>query len=171
MAVAQHFAVAHLAAGINRGVVFPIADHIVVPAHQGADDAHIGLKARAEGDDPFFMQKAGQSLLQLQVQLQGAVEKPGAAAAGAELFHGAHACLDDLRVGGEAQIVVGPQHDAALTLHHHLYILPGLQGPEVGIHALFLQVGGKRGGIALFKNIHMFLLFGGCFVLCQPTIG
>ena len=89
MAVAQHFAVAHLAAGINRGVVFPIADHIVVPAHQGADDAHIGLKARAEGNDPFFMQKAGQGLLQLQVQLQGAVEKPGAAAAGAELFHGA----------------------------------------------------------------------------------
>ena len=55
VAVAQHLSVAHLAAGIDGGVVLPVADHIVVPAHQGTDDAHIGLKACAKGDDCLLM--------------------------------------------------------------------------------------------------------------------
>jgi len=46
--------------------------------------------------------------------------------------------LHHLRIGGQTQIVVGAQHDAALALHHDLHILAGLEGVEIGIHALFL---------------------------------
>ena len=147
-------------------MVLPVADHIVVPAHQSADDTHVGLKARAEGDDRLLMQESGQLLLQLQVQLKGAVEEPGAAAAGAELLQGLYPGLDDLRIRGEAQVVVGPQHDAALALHHHLDILPGLEGAEIGVDTLFLQIGGQGGRIAFFKNIHMVLLLGSVLFLC-----
>ena len=73
VAVAQHLAVAQLAAGVDGRVVLPVADHIVVPVHQGADNAHIGLKPGAEGDDAGLAQKLPQRCLQLQVHLQGAV--------------------------------------------------------------------------------------------------
>ena len=140
VAVAQHLSVAHLAAGIDGGVVLPVADHIVVPAHQGTDDAHIGLKACTKGDDRLLMQEPGQLLLQLQVQLEGAVEKTGAAAPGAELLQCLYPGLHDLWVCGEAQVVVGAQHNTALAFHHNLYILPGLEGVKIGINAFFLQL-------------------------------
>ena len=138
MAVAEHLAVGQLAAGIDAGVVLPVADHIVVPPHQRGDNAHVGLEAGAEGDDAGLAQESAQLLLQLQVHLQRAVEEPGAGAAGAVLLQRPDTGLHHLRVGGQPQIVVGAQHDAALALHHDLHILAGLEGVEVGVYALFL---------------------------------
>ena len=178
VAVAQHLAVAHLAAGVDAGVVLPVADHIVVASHQRGDDAHVGLEAGAEGDHAVLPQESGQLRLQLQMQLQRAVEEPGAGTAGAVLLQRLHAGLDNLGVDGQAQIVVGAQHDATLALHDDLGILTGLQSVEVGIHALFLQLAGQRRRIAFFKNIHcaslwhviirimyaLIILMGGYFV-------
>ena len=112
------------------------------------------------------------------MQLQRAVEEPGTGAAGAVLLQRLHAGLDNLGVDGQAQIVVGAQHDATLALHDDLGILTGLQSVEVGIHALFLQLAGQRRRIAFFKNIHcaslwhviirimyaLIILMGGYFV-------
>ncbi len=154
MAVAQHLAVAHLAPGVNGSVVLPVADHIVVPPHQCADDPHVGLEPRAEGDDAGLTQKLPQFLLQLQMHLEGAVEEPGATAPGSVLLQGMDARLHHIRGRGQTQIVVGTQHDAALALHHHLHVLTGLEGVEIGVDALLLQLTGQRRGIAFFKNIH-----------------
>ena len=85
------------------------------------------------------MQEPGQLLLQLQVQLEGAVEKTGAAAPGAELLQCLYPGLHDLWVCGEAQVVIGAQHNTALAFHHNLYILPGLEGVKIGINAFFLH--------------------------------
>ena len=73
VAVTKHLAIAHLAAGVDGSVVLPVADHIVVAAHQSTDNAHIGLKARAKGNHRFLAQELGQRLLQLQMELQSAV--------------------------------------------------------------------------------------------------
>ena len=154
MAVAQHLSVGQLAAGIDAGVVFPVADHVVVAAHQRGDDAHVGLEARAEGDDARLAQEFGQRVLQLQVHLQCAVEEARAGAARAILLQRLDAGLYHHRVGGQTQIVVGAQHDAALALHDDLHVLPGLQRMEVGIYALFLQLRGQGRRIALLKNVH-----------------
>ena len=135
-------------------MVLPVADHIVVAAHQSTDNAHIGLKARAKGNHRFLAQELGQLRLQFQVQLQRAVKEPGAGAAGAVLLQRLDASLDDLRMDGQAQIVVGAQHDPALSLHGNLHILAGLQGVEIGIYPFFLQLTSQRRGIAFFKNIH-----------------
>ena len=154
VAVTQHFTIAHLAAGIDAGVVFLVADHIVVAVHQGGDNAHVGLESGAEGDNTALAQELGQLRLQLQMQLQRSVKEPGAGAAGTVFLQRLDACLDDLRMDGQAQIVVGAQHDPALSLHGDLHILAGLQGVEIGIYPFFLQLTSQRRGIAFFKNIH-----------------
>ena len=158
VAVAQHLAVAHLAPGVDGSVVLPVADHIVVPPHQCADDTHVGLEPCAEGDDAGLTQKLPQFLLQLQMHLEGAVEEPGATAPGAVLLQGMDARLHHIRGRGQTQIVVGTQHDAAPALHHHLHILPGLEGVEIGIHPRRLQFLRQRRLIAFLKNIHSSLL-------------
>ena len=73
MLIAQHFAVAEAAGVINAGMVFAVAEHIVVPPDQSGDDAEVRLKARREGHDGLFAQKLCQGALKLQMQLQGAV--------------------------------------------------------------------------------------------------
>ena len=47
--------------GIDAGVVFPVADHVVVAAYQRGDDAHVGLEAGAEGDDAGLAQESAQT--------------------------------------------------------------------------------------------------------------
>ena len=94
----------------------------------------------------------------LQMHLEGAVEDPGTAAPGAVLLQGMDARLHHIRGRGQTQIVVGTQHDAAPTLHHHLHILPGLEGVEIGIHPRRLQFLRQRRLIAFLKNIHSSLL-------------
>ena len=89
------------------------------------------------------------------MQGQGAVEEPGAGAAGAVLLQRLDAGGDDVRVHREAQVVVAAQHDAALALHDDLGVLAGLQCVEVGIDALFPQLVGQRIAIALFEDIQI----------------
>ena len=89
------------------------------------------------------MQEFSQLVLQLQVQLQRAVQKAGAAAAGAVPLQRLKARLLHLGAGGQAQIVVAAQHDAALALHDDLGVLAGLQRVKVGIYALFPQLVGQ----------------------------
>jgi len=135
-------------------VVLPVADHIVVAAHQRGDDTHVGLEPGAEGDHAGLAQELRQRVLQLQMHLQRAVEEPRAGAAGAVLLQRPDAGLHHHRIGGQAQIVIGAQHDAALALHHDLHVLPGLEGVEIGVHPLFLQFARQRRLIAFRKNIH-----------------
>ena len=153
--IAQHLAVRELAAVIDAGVVFPVTDHIVAPAHQGADDAQIGLKARGEGDRTLHVHEVRQLPLQLQVHLQGAVEKTGAGAAGAQLFKGADAGLHHGGLRGQPQVVVGAQHDAALALHDDLHVLAGLQRVEIGIDPQLPVLICEGEFPAFFKNIHI----------------
>ena len=159
VAVAQHFAVGQLAPGVDAGVVLPVADDVIVPSHQRGDDAHVGLEPGAEGDDTRLPQEPRQRVLQRKVHFQRTVQKPGAGAAGAVLLQRLDTCLNDLRVGGQPQIVVGAKHDAPLALHHHLYVLTGLQCVEVGVQALLLQLTCQRGGVAFLENIHILPLY------------
>ena len=54
--------------------------------HQRRDDAEVGLEACGEGAAGFLVEKVGQFRLQLQMQLQGAVEEARAGTARAVLF-------------------------------------------------------------------------------------
>ena len=77
--------------------------------------------------------KAGQLPLQGGVEAQGAVEKTGSRTAAAELLNGVDSGLFNFFVGGQAQVVVGSQHDAAFAFHDYFHILMGLELVEVGV--------------------------------------
>ena len=135
-------------------MVLTVHDDIVMQADNGADDAEIGLEARREGHDGVLAQKFCQLVLQLQMQLERAVQETGAGAAGAERLIGVHTGFDDCFVRRQAEIVVGAEHDAALALHNDLGILPGFERVEIGIDAQILNIA----LIAFFENIHSVLL-------------
>ena len=158
MLVAKHLAVGELAAVIEAGMVLTVHDDIVMQADNGADDAEIGLEARREGHDGVLAQKFCQLVLQLQMQLERAVQKPRAGAAGAERLIGVHTGFDDCFVRRQAEIVVGAEHDAALALHNDLGILPGFERVEIGIDAEIPDFILNIALIAFFENIHSFLL-------------
>ena len=156
--VAQHLAVGQLAAVIEAGMVLTVHDDIVMQADNGADDAEIGLEARREGHDGVLAQKFCKLVLQLQMQLERAVQETGAGAAGAERLIGVHTGFDDCFVRCQAEIVVGAEHDAALTLHNDLGILPGFERVEIGIDAQIPDLILNVALIAFFENIHSVLL-------------
>ena len=151
MVEAQHFAVAQLAAIVDAGMVFFIADDIVAPPHNGTDDAEIGLKTGGKGNNGLLVQETGQLGLQFQVHFQSTIEKTGTGTAGAVLFKCFDAGFDDLRAGSKTQIVIGTQHNAAAALHNDFRGLAAFQGMEIGINPLFFQFAGQGWLAAFFK--------------------
>ena len=139
-------------------MVFPVTDDVVMQPHQGADDPQIALKSGGKGHHCFLVQEFPQLCLQLQVHFQGPVEEPGTGAAGSVPLQGVNARLHDLGVRGQAQIVVGAQHNPALALHLHHRVLPGLQGMEVGINPQLLGLVHPGTPLTFFKYIHKYLL-------------
>ena len=139
-------------------MVLPVADHIVPHPHQGADNAQVGLEPRGEGHHILLPEKVSHFSFKVQVQLQGTVEQAAAAAAGAVFRQGRLGGGLDIRVGGQTQVVVGPQHDAPAALHAHLCVLPGFQLPEVGKQIHLPELVHLGAGIAFFKNIHKYLV-------------
>ena len=87
-------------------MVLTVHDNIIMQADDGADNAEIGLEARGEGHDGVLAQELRKLVLKLQMQLERAVQKSRAGAAGAERFIGVHAGLDDRIIGRQTEIVV-----------------------------------------------------------------
>ena len=75
MGIGEHSAVAQLAAVVNAGVIFLVADHVIAVPDDCGNDAEIRLKAGRERAAGFLVQEIRQFLLQLQMQLQRAVQK------------------------------------------------------------------------------------------------
>ena len=102
-------------------------------ADQRREDAEVGLEACGERAASLLVEKVSQFRLQLQMQLQGAVEEARAGTARAVLFDRLQTGFQHLRAGGQPQVVVGAEHDAALALHDDLRALPRFQRVEIGV--------------------------------------
>ena len=133
VAVAQHGGVAELAAVIDARVVLPVADDVIILAGNGTDDAEVALEARGERHHGFLAEEMRKLLFQLHMQLQRAVKEAGTGAAGAVPLQGFKPRLDHARVRGQAEIVVGAKHDAALAFHDDFNILPGFKLVKVRV--------------------------------------
>ena len=154
----EHFPEGQPAAVIQARVVLAVHDHIVPATDDGADDAEVRLEAGGEGHHRFLPQESGQLLFQLKVQLQRAVEEARAGTAGAVLLDGLKPRSDHVGVGRQAEIVVGPQHDAALALHHDLGVLAGFQRVEIRVDSLFPDFIRHGSFVAFCEQIHCVLL-------------
>ena len=118
-------------------MVFLIGEDVIVLAADGGDDAEVGLEAGRERHDRLLAEESGQFPLELRMQAQRAVEEPRAGAAGAEGLKRLHARGDHARMHGQPEIIVGAEHDAALSLHDDLGVLPRLQLVKIRVDAHF----------------------------------
>ena len=139
-------------------MILPVADDVVVNPHQRAEDAQVALKTGGKRHHLLLAEKGRQLCLQLQMHLQGSVEETGAGAAGSVLLQGVNAGLNHLGIGGQTQIIVGAQHDPALSLHLNHRVLPGLQRMKVRINSKFPGFVCPGTHLTFFKYVHRYLL-------------
>jgi hypothetical protein len=108
-----------LAAVQDRGVIRRVADHRVARPEDRPDRARVGLMARGEDDHVLGAHPLGELALEVQVERGGAVEQARSGEPGPVCLQRLAGALLDAVVGGEPQIVVGPEHDRLAPLHLH----------------------------------------------------
>jgi hypothetical protein len=86
---------------------------------QGAERAEVGLLAGREDDRVVGAHPVGELLLELEVQAGRAVEQARPGQAGPVAGQGVARALHDPLVGGQAEVVVGAEHDPRAALHLH----------------------------------------------------
>ena len=98
-------------------VVQGVGDDGVFRAEEGLEHAAVGVEAAGEQDGVLGAEERRDTLFQCQVQVLGAADEADAGHAEAALVHGGLGRGDDVRVVGEAQVVVGAevQHVARRT--------------------------------------------------------
>ena len=133
-------AVGHLGAVDDRGVVQLVeVDHLAA-ADEPGDQAEVGGVAGREDEAGFLAQELGQGVLELLVQVERAVQEPAAGAARAVAAEGPAGGLEHLRMVGQAEVVVRPQHDPLLAVDDDDGVLRFGNRIEVRIEAGGLQL-------------------------------
>ena len=108
-----------LDAVIDAGVVEPVAKHRVPRPHEGADHPQVGHVAGAEDDRRRRSFKGRQLLFHLPVQGQVPGHQAGGAGSHPPPGRGGTGGVDEARVYGQAQIVVGGQVQQHPAVHAH----------------------------------------------------
>mmetsp|Transcript_78788 Transcript_78788/g.219008 ORF Transcript_78788/g.219008 Transcript_78788/m.219008 type:complete len:389 (-) Transcript_78788:393-1559(-) len=105
----------------DGGVVQCVADDGVLLAEQGLEQAAVGVEGRGIEDGVLAADEAGDALLQRLVQVLGAADEAHRRQAEAMSAQRLVRRLDDLRMAGQAQVVVGTEVDdlAAVGRLHH----------------------------------------------------
>ena len=115
---------------VDAGVVLPVEVDRVALAREGRQDAEVDLEARRKRHAGRLFHEDGEALFQLDVDVERAVQEAAAGAAGAVLPDGLDRALLDLRMRGQAEVVVRPQHDHLAAAHRDDRVLARLDGPE-----------------------------------------
>ena len=98
-------------------MVARVGDHRVAGPEDRPERAQVGLVAGGEHERRVGPQPFGELALELQVQIERAVEKSRAGDAGAVPVERVEGALLDALVAGQAEVVVRPEHDPLLALH------------------------------------------------------
>src|SRR5690606_3520719 len=121
---------------------------------QAGEGAQVDLEAGREGDGGVAPREGGEPRLELLVQVERAVQQPGAGAAGAVARQRGGGGLLHLRVVGEAEIVVGAEHhEPAPVGHRDLGVLRGRDRPVVGVEIGGAQLARLRVVPALLEDV------------------
>ena len=110
------------------------------------DDALVRHVARREEDAGVLPHELGEALLQLQVEVERAVEEAAARAARAVVGDRLLRGLDDARVVRQAEVVVRPGHDDLVPADDGPRALRHFDGAEVGV-----EVGGFDLGVVVVR--------------------
>jgi hypothetical protein len=120
----------------QRGMVLPVGEDDVVAAEDGGHGGHVGLESGGAGERRLAVEELGQARLQLLVQGQRSVQQAAPRAGGPETTDGLERSLLHPRVTGEAEVVVGADHDHPAALDVDLGApVRCLDGAEVRVEA------------------------------------
>lgn len=120
----------------DGGVVTFVVDDEIVAASDTGDYARIGLETSGEEHDAVLAHELGEFVLELDVDIEGAVEERRTRTTGAVFVDSGFSSLFDFWVVGEAEIGVGAEHKHLAAIDDHLGILLRRDGSEIGIDAL-----------------------------------
>ena len=150
-----------LRAGDQRVVGVLVEHRVVLAPEEAGDGADVGDVAGGEHERGFTAVEVGQLVLELAVEVEGAVEQAGARDPGAVLRSGALGGLDHLRVVREAEVVVGAEVDVVAALDgeagrgrtlHRLVIGPV---PELLGEVVLLQAGIRLEALLEIAHPHL----------------
>ena len=115
----------------------------------------IRLEPGREADAVILVHELGEVVFQLLVQVQRAVQKSRPGAAGAVFPDCGNCGFFQLRMGGQAQVVVGAEHQQALALDDNPAVGFGVNRPEIGIETGPLGFADYRIIVMAFlENVH-----------------
>jgi len=148
-------AIGELAPVQDAGVIVFIGDDDVVAPDERRDGAEVGLIAGAEDERGFFSHEMGEPPLQFQVQFQRAVEKTGAATAGAKGLQGCDGGLPHFGMHGEPQIVIRADHDQVSAVNDRFRTFIVGDGAEVGVKpGLARRFRLRKSAFAFLEQVH-----------------
>ena len=124
----------------DAGMVAVVADDVVILAHQLGNNTAVDGKSRGNAQGIILAHVGSQFLLQLHVDVEGAVQKAASGTAAAILLHGLATCLDDAVVTCKSSVCVRTEHQHVVTSHFYFSTLLTLDGAKIGINALFLDL-------------------------------
>src|SRR5690606_30953595 len=116
--------------------------------------AKVRLEPCAEDERGLLVQELRQSLLQLLMQVERAVQEPAPRAAAAVGPQRGLGRLDHLRVMRQPEVVVGTDHDLTLTVDDHFGVVGCLDRYEVRVYSGGLELPGLGEPVTLFEQTH-----------------
>ena len=136
MAVGNKFRGGKLAAVDDARMVFPVTENRVPFLGQRSERSLVGKKSRGKEDDRFPLEKCRQRFLELDVQLDRAIQQTRTGAAGSISTGRVAGRLDHPRILGQSQVVIRADHDFRLTLADHIVPVWFFNAAEVRVKTL-----------------------------------
>ena len=117
-----------------------ITDDIIFAPRDTRHHTEVYLKAGGVDHHILLAHPLGQLVLELQVKVDGAVEKTRACTSRTVLAGGLDGGGHHPRMVGEPQVGVGSEHQHPTAVHHDLGVLFALYTAEVGVYAPCLDL-------------------------------
>ena len=155
VAVLHGAAEAEPAAVDDAGVIERVEHGHVAAAEQARQHAEVHLEAGREDERGLAPRELREPLLELDVEVERAVEQPRARHAGAVDRERDGGRLLDLGMVREAEVVVRPEHHELAVAAQHDRILGRRERPVVGIHPGGARIDHARPDLAaLREDVH-----------------
>ena len=138
----------------DRGVIHVVEEGQILAADQAGQDAEIDLETRCEGERGFDVHEGGEPLFELDMDIESAVEQPGARAAGSVTEDRRRRGFLDGGVAGQPQVIIRPEHDDLLAVHRDHGILGRGDAAVVRVHIRLAKLAVQRVVRALLQDIH-----------------
>ena len=117
----------------DGGVVALVEIDEVVATGDAGDGAGVGEEARGEEHNSVLAKEFAKFVLELDVDVESAVEEGGAGAASAVLIDGGFGGLFDFGMISEALVGVGAKHEDFFTMNENLGVLFGRYRGKIGV--------------------------------------